>query len=84
MARGWESKSIEEQQSEFQKTSTSAKSSVLPEQRRREQQIQALHLKRAHVAEQLKHSQNDRFTQLMLQELAHLERELAKLSDGSQ
>ena len=84
MARGWESKSVEEQQSTFQKNPSGAKLASSPEQRRRQQQIEALELQRAHVAEQLKHSQNDRFTQLMLQELAHLERELAKLTQASE
>ena len=79
MARGWESKSVEEQQSEFSKASAEKKSSATPESRERAGAAQALRLKRARVVAQLRESQNTRFIELMQKELAYLEAELAKL-----
>lgn len=80
MARGWESKSVEEQQSEFNKKSEKSKSPISAESRERADKIRALELKRARVLDQLKQSTNQRFTELMLQELAHLERQLAEIN----
>jgi len=78
MARGWESKSVEEQQSEFNKPS---KTSEPVSQGKRHQMLslQTLLMKRAHVVEQLRQAQNSRFIELMQSELAYLDREIAKL-----
>ena len=78
MARGWESKSVEEQQSEFQRPDAS-KAGQSPEQSRRASQIQALHMQRARVQEQLKQAENPRFIELLERELAHLDSELKNL-----
>jgi len=80
MARGWESKSVEEQQSEASQPSTQGKPTNNPESRQRANTVQALRLKRARVVEQLRASQNARFIELMQQELAYLDTELAKLT----
>lgn len=79
MARGWESKSVEEQQSEFGKKSTEKKPSATPESRQHVNAAQALRLKRARVLAQLRDSQNERFIELMQKELAFLDAELVKL-----
>ncbi len=79
MARGWESKSVEEQQSEFNKPETKQSRAESPEARRRKTLLQSLQLKRAHVAEQLRHAQNARFVELMQKEFAYLDSEIAKL-----
>lgn len=81
MARGWESKSVEEQQSEFAKSSAQDSRQVRsPEDKQREQRRQALQLARTNVQNQLKNAQNDRHKQLLLQELDHLEAEIARLA----
>lgn len=79
MARGWESKSVEEQQSEF---STPAEKKVSPtqESRQRASAVEALRLKRARVLVQLRESLNPRYSELMRQELAYLDNELARLN----
>jgi len=78
MARGWESKSVEEQQSEFTKpTKTSER--LTEEKRHAMAMLQTLQMKRAHVVEQLRQAQNSRFIELMQSELAYLDREIAKL-----
>ncbi len=80
MARGWESKSVEEQQSEFNKPTAKGDSAATAESRERESQIQTLRLKRARVVEQLRQSENARFIELMQQELAYLDAELSRLA----
>jgi hypothetical protein len=76
MARGWESKSVEEQQSEFGKNSGEKKGPLSPDEERRLLHRQSLELNRARVVEQLKRSQNPRYTELLKRELEELDREL--------
>jgi hypothetical protein len=77
MARGWESKSVEEQQSEFGKNSGEKKDPRSAEDEKRLLHRQSLELNRARVVEQLKRSQNPRYTELLKRELEQLDRELA-------
>ncbi len=77
MARGWESKSVEEQQNEFGKNSGEKKGPLSPEDEKRLLHRQTLELNRARVLEQIKRSQNPRYTELLNRELEQLERELA-------
>ncbi len=77
MARGWESKSVEEQQSEFGKRFGEKKGPLSPDDEKRLLHRQSLELNRARVREQLKRSQNPRYTELLKSELEQLDRELA-------
>ena len=77
MARGWESKSVEEQQNEFGKNSGEKKGPLSPDDEKRILHRQSLELNRARVLEQLKRSQNPRYTELLKKELEQLDRELA-------
>jgi hypothetical protein len=77
MARGWESKSVEEQQSEFGKSSGEKKGPLSPDDEQRMLRRQSLELNRARVLEQLKRSQNPRYTEMLNRELEQLDRELA-------
>jgi hypothetical protein len=77
MARGWESKSVEEQQNEFGKTSAERRGPLSPDEEKRLLHRQSLELNRARVLEQLKRSQNPRYTELLNRELEQLDRELA-------
>jgi hypothetical protein len=79
MARGWESKSVEEQQSEFNKPASKSAPSASPRARQRTASMEALEMKRAHVMQQLQQAQNPRFVDLMQSELAYLDREIAQL-----
>jgi hypothetical protein len=79
MARGWESKSVEEQQSEFSKPSSQdGKRATTKEEAARAQRVQALQLARANVRQQLERAQNERHKELLQRELEHLDREIAK------
>ncbi len=82
MARGWESKSVEEQQSEAKQRPSGA-SPKSAEQAQLSARIQALEMQRAHVQEQLRQAQNARFIELMQRELQHLDHELQQLRESS-
>jgi len=78
MARGWESKSVEEQQSEFGKNSE-RKQTLSAEEEQRVVRRQSLELNRARVLEQIKRSSNPRYTEMLNRELEQLDRELRLL-----
>ncbi len=81
MARGWESKSVEEQQNQsLQKPLTQEDKDRLSRLKAdKMRQIQALQLNRARIREQLERSSNDRYKELLNRELEHLEKELKQL-----
>ena len=82
MARGWESKSVEEQQSQFKQHSAESKSRPSPEAARKAVEMQALHLQRAQVEERLRSSENARYKELLQRELDHLDHKLRELRAG--
>lgn len=85
MAKGWESKSVEEQQQIMQQEAMDASAlSADKEQLARlkaetERKAQALRLTRARICEQLARTSNERYTVLLNTELQQIEGELAKL-----
>ncbi len=82
MARGWESKSVEEQQSEASKTPLTAedKERLTQEKAERARKMQALNLMRARVQEQIQRSQNARYNEVLQRELDHIEKQLGAFS----
>jgi len=78
MARGWESKSVEEQQSQAS-TPTHRGPSLTPAQRARQRQVEGLTLSRKRVLQQLATVQNSRHLDLLQAELASLDAQLARL-----
>ena len=80
MARGWESKSVEEQQSQAQQSvSQEEKDKLSREKADKARTVQALKLNRARIREQMERSTNDRYKELLGRELEHLEQELKQL-----
>lgn len=81
MARGWESKSVEEQQSQAQNQTVSQdeKDKLSREKAEKARKVQALKLNRARIREQMERSTNDRYKELLGRELEHLEQELKQL-----
>ena len=80
MAKGWESKSVEEQQ----QTAETTLSKELIEQKKREmatqaREVQALKLNVARIREQLDRTQNERYRQMLTTELQHLQSQLSSL-----
>jgi hypothetical protein len=88
MARGWESKSVEEQQTSQQQQSKEAastqtaaadKEEIARQKAEKTRKVQAINLARARVREQLERSTNQRYVELLNAELKHLEDELQAL-----
>lgn len=81
MAKGWESKSVEEQQSlASQSPLTDAERERMSKERaERTRSLQALNLSRARVIQQVERCTNDRYRELLQKELDHLDSEIHKL-----
>jgi hypothetical protein len=77
MARGGESKSVEQQQEELAERRKAAGPVVSPEQRERERKRQGLLLSRQRLRQQLEVAQNPRHQQMLRQALAELEKQLS-------
>ena len=79
MAKGWESKSVEEQQTATQTLSADEKERISREKAMQLRETQSLKLSCARVREQLQRSQNPRYNELLERELHHLESQLTRL-----
>ena len=77
MARGWESKSIESQIEEFERSKPPVSRS--PEELRREQQRASIELTRTRVLHDLETATHDRYRAQLKAALRHLESQLAAL-----
>jgi hypothetical protein len=78
MARGWESKAVEEQQSAAN-TQAESKQRLTPQQAARKQERDALDLSRRSVLQQLQSVENPRHRQMLEIALADLDQRLARL-----
>lgn len=82
MAKGWESKAVEEQQEEAARTEAAPESSApSADDAERRQRRESLQLTRSHLLTQLKNSQMVSHRQMLHQSLRALEEELAGLTD---
>jgi len=81
MARGWESKSVEAQQSEASEKSTEPRLNLTPEAAARYRQRETLRLSRKRVLEQLERAQNPRHRSLLESELADLDQKLTRYNE---
>jgi hypothetical protein len=79
VARGWESKSVEEQQAEAVATPSPAKPPLTPAQIASQRQRQGLLLSRQHVLQQLEAAGNPRHRELLQGALADLDARLARM-----
>jgi hypothetical protein len=77
MARGWESKSVEQQQQERLEQRTGTRPVVSAEQQERNRKREGLALSRKHLIQQLEAASNPRHRQLLADALAALDRQLA-------
>ena len=78
VARGWESKSVEEQQAQAA-TPATPKPSLTPAQIASQHQRQGLMLSRQRVLQQLEAAQNARHREILQRALADLDAQLARL-----
>jgi hypothetical protein len=80
MARGWESKSVEEQQALAADQKKPGKPPLTPEQAARQREKQSLELSRQRVLQQLQSACNPRHRQMLEDALADLEKKLSGFS----
>lgn len=84
MARGWESKSVEDQQAEFNKTHKDKETKRRsPQDIERAREVKTLQLTRSYVQHQFDNSQNERHRELLKHELQHLDEQIAALQNGN-
>ena len=78
MARGWESKSVEEQQAAAI-TKSESKQRLTAQQIARKQQEEGIHLSRRRILQQLQSVQNPRHRQMLESALSDLDTRLARM-----
>jgi hypothetical protein len=79
MARGWESKSVEQQQDAMSERATPSGPALSPEQRERDRKRQGLLLSRSHLSHQLEAAVNPRHRQMLTAAIAEVDRQLSSL-----
>ena len=77
MARGWESKSVEQQQEEMSELQKTARAAVSPSEQKRNRQRDGLLLSRERLTQQLEAVSNPRHRQMLQQAIAELDRQLS-------
>lgn len=82
MARGWESKSVEQQQDEAASNRGPQKARLAPEQIAKEQQQKMLELSRNRILQQLEAASNPQYRQMLESALADLDSKIAQLKRG--
>ncbi len=82
MAKGWESKAVEDQIQESQAPDQeNPRKQFTPEQMEAHRRKEVLLLSRAHVEKDLNASQNARYRDQLTQALSHIDAQLAKQKD---
>ena len=79
MARGWESKSVEEQQAEAVSSMDKSKPQLTPEQLTQRREQDGLILTRKRVLQQMETAQHPQHRKMLENALAELDARLAKL-----
>ncbi len=77
MARGWESKSVEQQQEEMAERKKTPGKAASPQQRERDRKRDGLRLSRQRLVQQLEVAQNPRHQEMLRQAIADLEKQLS-------
>lgn len=81
MARGWESKSIEDQQAQAAEKTSNPKPHLTPAQAARQRQKDGLLLSRKRVLQQIETSADGRRRDMLQEALSALNQQLADLTD---
>lgn len=76
MARGWESKSVEQQQEEARSDAGQRRTQLTAEQIAKEQRMQGIELSRKRMLQQLEVASNERHREMIEKALKELEAEL--------
>jgi hypothetical protein len=80
MARGWESKSVEQQQDEARSASKNKRTPLSPTQIAALQKLKTLELSKNRIRQQLQATSNPRHLQMLESALADLEKQIAALN----
>ena len=83
MARGWESKSVEEQQAEARAQKNPSQAKLTPSQIRKKQQVESLTLSRTRVEQQLAAAHEPRHQEMLRRALADLDAQIRQLAESS-
>jgi hypothetical protein len=76
MARGWESKSVEQQQEEATSSTQQNRQQLTPEQIAKQKRRQGLQLSRQHILQQLNIASNPKHRDMLAKALADLDAQL--------
>jgi len=80
MARGWESKSVEDQIEEARRSQGVSEGRVQsPEEKERERKVESLKLERSRLTEQLNRARSESHQRMIRQSLEAIEKEIATL-----
>jgi hypothetical protein len=77
MARGWESKSVEQQQAEMSEQRRTIRTPISPGEQQRNRKRESLLLSRKRLTQQLQAAGNPRHRQMLEQAVAELDRQLS-------
>jgi hypothetical protein len=81
MAKGWESKSVEDQMEEAQRSQGESNWRIrTPEERERQRRVETLNLERSRLAQQLERARSETHRRMIQQSLNAIEEEIAALS----
>lgn len=76
MARGWESKSVEQQQEVMLERQKTGRTPISPGEQQRQRKREGLLLSRSRLTQQLQAASNPRHRQMLEQAIAELDRQL--------
>jgi hypothetical protein len=79
VARGWESKSVEEQQAAAKEKAGTPKPRLTPEQRAAQSRKEGLKLSRSRILDQIRAATNPRYRESLEQALANLDEKIRRL-----
>jgi len=77
MARGWESKSVEQQQEDMSEQRKTVRPPISPDEKQRNRKREGLLLSRKRLTQQLQAAYNPRHRQMLQQAIAELDRQLS-------
>jgi hypothetical protein len=77
MARGWESKSVEQQQAEMSEPRKTSRAPISPDEQQRNRKREGLLLSRERLTQQLQAATNPRHRQMLEQAIAELDSQLS-------
>ena len=77
MARGWESKSVEQQQEEMSEQRKTARPPISPDEQQRHRKREGLLLSRKRLTQQLQSAGNPRHRRILEQAIAELDSQLS-------